>query len=63
MGPRPDVCGVAIVGSWARGEARADSDLDLVILTEDPSRYTHADDWLRGVRARRRPPATSSGDP
>jgi predicted nucleotidyltransferase len=31
-----DVRAVALVGSHARGEARADSDVDLMILTEDP---------------------------
>jgi predicted nucleotidyltransferase len=42
---RPDVHGVALVGSWARDAAREDSDVDLVVLTDDPDRYVTAEDW------------------
>ncbi|MFE7646031.1 nucleotidyltransferase domain-containing protein [Streptomyces phaeoluteigriseus] len=38
---REDVGGVLLVGSWARGAARADSDVDLVVLTTEPGRYAH----------------------
>jgi len=31
-----DVRAIALVGSWARGEARADSDVDLIILVRTP---------------------------
>jgi 8-oxo-dGTP pyrophosphatase MutT (NUDIX family) len=31
---RRDLCAVALVGSWARGAARDDSDIDLVLLTQ-----------------------------
>jgi hypothetical protein len=31
-----DVRGVLVVGSWARGAARMDSDIDVVVLTDDP---------------------------
>ena len=31
---REDVAAVALVGSWARGTAREDSDVDLVVLTD-----------------------------
>ena len=37
---RSDVVGVLLVGSCARGAAGPDSDVDLVLLTTDPSRYT-----------------------
>jgi predicted nucleotidyltransferase len=37
----PRVAAVALVGSWARGAARPDSDVDLVVLTPSP------DDFLR----------------
>ncbi len=36
---QPDVRGVLLVGSYARGTARPDSDVDLVILTVEPERY------------------------
>lgn len=39
---RADILAVALVGSHARGQARPDSDLDLVILCEDP------ESWLAG---------------
>lgn len=33
-----DIQGVGVVGSWARAEARMDSDIDLVVLTVDKDR-------------------------
>ncbi|MCW3818048.1 nucleotidyltransferase domain-containing protein [Micromonospora sp. DR5-3] len=33
---RADVPGVVVVGSWARGAARMDSDVDIVVLTDNP---------------------------
>ena len=36
---RPDVLALALAGSWARGDARADSDVDLLVLTADPDAY------------------------
>ena len=44
-GGRPDVRAVGLVGSWARGEASAESDVDLVLLAEDPAAYTESDEW------------------
>lgn len=40
------VVGVALVGSYARGEARPDSDLDFVIIATDPSSYTDDPSWI-----------------
>jgi predicted nucleotidyltransferase len=40
-----DVQGIALVGSYARGEAREDSDIDLVILTDRPQRYLDEVQW------------------
>jgi hypothetical protein len=37
---------LAIVGSWARGDARPDSDLDVLVLTNDMTWATSAE-WLR----------------
>jgi predicted nucleotidyltransferase len=34
-----DVQGMALVGSYARGAAKDDSDIDLVLLTEPPQKY------------------------
>ena len=34
-----DVQAIALVGSYARGAARDDSDIDLVVLTNQPQRY------------------------
>jgi predicted nucleotidyltransferase len=42
---RPDILAVALVGSHARGNARADSDIDLVLLVEDPAAYLSGEDW------------------
>jgi GrpB-like predicted nucleotidyltransferase (UPF0157 family) len=50
---RPDVRGLALVGSWARGAARPDSDVDLVVLTTDRDRYLAGDDWAAGLGASR----------
>ncbi len=39
---QPDIQGVVLVGSHARGTARPDSDVDLVILTVKPERYINS---------------------
>lgn len=39
-----DVRGVLVVGSWARGAPRMDSDVDIVVLT-DNERYAEAGVW------------------
>jgi hypothetical protein len=49
---RTDVRGLALVGSWAREEARADSDVDFVLLTISKERYVAHDDWLRHLGCR-----------
>lgn len=42
---RPDIQGVAVVGSWARAEPRMDSDVDLVILTTEKGAYSASEAW------------------
>jgi hypothetical protein len=39
---------LAIVGSHARGEAGPDSDIDLMILADDPAAFRHSD-WLASI--------------
>lgn len=46
---RPDVLSVALVGSWARGTARAGSDIDLILLAADPNVFRESDDWLAEI--------------
>lgn len=50
---RPDIRGLALVGSWARGGARTDSDVDLVVLTTGRDRYLGDDDWPAELGATR----------
>jgi predicted nucleotidyltransferase len=45
----PGVVGVAVVGSWAREEARLDSDLDLVILSNDVPSCTAGGAWIEEI--------------
>jgi uncharacterized protein len=42
---RPDIRGLALAGSWARGAARPDSDIDLILLVNEPETFRHQD-WL-----------------
>jgi predicted nucleotidyltransferase len=41
-----DIEGVALVGSYARGAATEDSDVDLMILTFERAKYLENQDWL-----------------
>ena len=43
---QPDVQGIALVGSYARAAAREDSDIDLVILTDQPQKYLEDIPWI-----------------
>ena len=42
---REDVVGLALVGSHARGLARPDSDVDLAVLSKDPSSLINDQSW------------------
>jgi predicted nucleotidyltransferase len=48
---REDVRALALVGSWARGRARVDSDIDLVLLVDEPERYSERDEWAAELGA------------
>jgi len=48
---RPDIRGVALVGSHARGTAGPDSDVDLVIVTERPRELVRDTSWTGGFGA------------
>jgi uncharacterized protein len=43
---QPDVQGIALVGSYARGAANDDSDIDLVLLTDQPQKYLADLKWM-----------------
>ena len=44
---QPSIIGVALVGSHARGAARPDSDIDLVLLCLQPGDFLHQPAWIR----------------
>jgi predicted nucleotidyltransferase len=44
-GEDPSIRAVGLAGSYARGGARADSDVDLVVLADDPRRLLEGDEW------------------
>jgi uncharacterized protein len=46
---RHDLVAAAIVGSWARNGARENSDVDLVLLTNDPAAYIEREEWIAGL--------------
>jgi predicted nucleotidyltransferase len=43
---QPDIQGVALVGSYARGAATESSDVDLVILAQNPEQYLQDQHWV-----------------
>jgi predicted nucleotidyltransferase len=49
---RPDVHGAALVGSYASGRARADSDVDLMIIADAPESYRNVR-WVEAALAQR----------
>jgi predicted nucleotidyltransferase len=42
---QPEILAVALVGSHARNAAREDSDVDLVIISDDPQKYLAHTEW------------------
>ena len=54
IAPREDVRALVVVGSVARGDARPDSDVDIVMLTTRPARYLERVEWVAEFGAARR---------
>ncbi len=46
-GRQPSCRGLAVVGSWARGEGRYGSDLDVLCIVDDVEGWTRDPGWLR----------------
>lgn len=46
LADQTSIVAVLLVGSQARGEARPDSDVDLVLLCQNPALYIHDEAWL-----------------
>jgi uncharacterized protein len=46
---RDDIRAMAVVGSWARGNPRRASDLDLLLLSKRPGDYRRRRRWLREI--------------
>jgi ribosomal protein S18 acetylase RimI-like enzyme len=44
-----DIRGVALVGSHARGAARLDSDIDLVVLADNPEAFRTDGSWIEAI--------------
>lgn len=41
-----DILAVVLIGSWARGTARTDSDIDIVIISTNPTKLLTEQNWL-----------------
>ena len=48
--PCDELRGLGVVGSWARGNPRPGSDLDLIVLARDPTRWRRRQSWLRTLQ-------------
>ena len=46
---RDDIRALALVGSHARGDAHAGSDIDLVLLCSNPAAYVRQTDWVSSI--------------
>jgi predicted nucleotidyltransferase len=46
----PAVVAIGLAGSWARGEGRAHSDVDIIVLTDEPAAVLGTTAWFFGLR-------------
>ena len=46
---QPNLRALAIVGSWARGNARPESDLDCIVIADEPKGYRGDLGWLATI--------------
>lgn len=44
---QPDVVALVLVGSYARGAGTSSSDIDLVLLTDQPDNYLKSTEWVK----------------
>lgn len=44
---QPDIQTIALVGSYARGAASETSDIDIMLLVDNPDKYVENADWLQ----------------
>jgi len=47
---RTDIAAAALVGSWARGAARVDSDIDLMFLVAAPALFRQDKEWINEIQ-------------
>jgi uncharacterized protein len=47
---RTDIAAAALVGSWARGAARVDSDIDLMFLAANPASFRQDERWINEIQ-------------
>jgi uncharacterized protein len=47
---RTDIAAAALVGSWARGAARIDSDIDLMFLAANPASFRQHEEWVNEIQ-------------
>lgn len=46
---RHDIVAVGLAGSWAHGDARMDSDVDIILLTTEERDYLDGEKWVRDL--------------
>jgi len=50
-----DIVAVGVVGSWARGDQHDDSDVDIVVITTNTTKYAATDNWAESAVGQRIP--------